>query len=163
MRLWSLHPEYLDAKGLVAAWREGLLAQKVLAGQTRGYTRHPQVERFLAMPDSLAAVSRFLHALVDEAEIRHYSFNRSKIVAEPCRGRMPVPLGQIRYELFFLAGKLASRDPERLLTPLWTDSLSSPESARLNPAFRPVPGPIAAWERNVRDIIVPFAEPGTVP
>jgi len=31
MRLWSLHPRYLDAKGLVALWREGLLAQKVLA------------------------------------------------------------------------------------------------------------------------------------
>lgn len=43
MRLWSLHPQYLDAKGLVALWREGLLAQAVLAGQTRGYKRHPQL------------------------------------------------------------------------------------------------------------------------
>ena len=36
MRLWSLHPRYLDAKGLVALWREGLLAQAVLKGQTKG-------------------------------------------------------------------------------------------------------------------------------
>jgi len=25
MRLWTLHPKYLDARGLVALWREGLL------------------------------------------------------------------------------------------------------------------------------------------
>jgi hypothetical protein len=29
-RIWSLHPKYLDARGLVALWREGLLAQAVL-------------------------------------------------------------------------------------------------------------------------------------
>ncbi|MDI3502728.1 MAG: hypothetical protein PWR13_285 [Archaeoglobi archaeon] len=28
MRLWSIHSKYLDAKGLVAVWREGLLAKK---------------------------------------------------------------------------------------------------------------------------------------
>ncbi|HKX52383.1 MAG TPA: pyrimidine dimer DNA glycosylase/endonuclease V [Nitrosospira sp.] len=38
MRLWTLHPRYLDTKGLVAAWREALLAQKVLSGLTSGYT-----------------------------------------------------------------------------------------------------------------------------
>ena len=37
MRLWSLHPRCLDAKGLVALWREGLLAQEVLRGKTRDY------------------------------------------------------------------------------------------------------------------------------
>jgi hypothetical protein len=36
MRLWTLHPKYLDARGLVALWREALLAQKVLRGATRG-------------------------------------------------------------------------------------------------------------------------------
>ncbi|WP_308727259.1 MULTISPECIES: pyrimidine dimer DNA glycosylase/endonuclease V [unclassified Arthrobacter] len=48
MRLWSLHPELLDAKGLVACWRETLLAQKTLAGQTAGYVNHPQLVRFRA-------------------------------------------------------------------------------------------------------------------
>jgi hypothetical protein len=33
MRLWSLHPEYLDANGLVALWREALLAQAFLQGK----------------------------------------------------------------------------------------------------------------------------------
>jgi hypothetical protein len=30
MRIWSLHPKYLDSKGLVALWRESLLAKNVL-------------------------------------------------------------------------------------------------------------------------------------
>ena len=47
MRLWSVHPRYLDTAGLTACWREALLAQKVLTGATRGYRRHPQLERFL--------------------------------------------------------------------------------------------------------------------
>ncbi len=38
MRIWTLHPQYLDRQGLVALWREGLLAQEVLRGQTRGAT-----------------------------------------------------------------------------------------------------------------------------
>lgn len=163
MRLWSLHPEYLDAKGLVAAWREGLLAQKVLAGKTRGYTRHPQLDRFIAMPDPLAAISRFLHAIVDEADRRGYTFDRLKISSAPCKGRMPIPSGQIRYELLFLAEKLTGRDPIRLKSALWIEALSSPESALLNPAFRPVPGPVAAWERNVREFIEPSGVPGIIP
>ncbi|WP_343214776.1 pyrimidine dimer DNA glycosylase/endonuclease V, partial [Dokdonella sp.] len=40
MRLWSLHPRYLDPQGLVALWREALLAKAVLRGETRGYTQH---------------------------------------------------------------------------------------------------------------------------
>lgn len=46
MRLWSLHPSLLDRAALVAGWREALLAQKVLRGETTGYRHHPQLERF---------------------------------------------------------------------------------------------------------------------
>jgi len=46
VRIWSLHPKYLDRQGLTACWREALLAQAVLNGATRGYTRHPQLVRF---------------------------------------------------------------------------------------------------------------------
>ena len=51
MRLWTLHPRYLDARGLVALWREALLAQKVLRGKTRGYRAHPQLQRFREQAD----------------------------------------------------------------------------------------------------------------
>ena len=43
MRLWSIHPRYLDSMGLVALWREALLAQAVLRGETKGYKFHPQL------------------------------------------------------------------------------------------------------------------------
>ncbi|MGA2330816.1 MAG: pyrimidine dimer DNA glycosylase/endonuclease V [Syntrophales bacterium] len=48
MRLWSLHPGYVDARGLVALWREGMLARKVLQHQTKGYKNHLQLHRFSA-------------------------------------------------------------------------------------------------------------------
>lgn len=50
MRIWSVHPSLLDAKGLVACWRETLLAQKVLQGLTKGYKNHPQLDRFSNPP-----------------------------------------------------------------------------------------------------------------
>lgn len=83
MRLWSIHPKYLDAKGLVALWRESLLAQKVLAGQTRGYTRHPQLIRFRKSSRPEKAIALYLHSICDEAERREYQFDRMKINSKP--------------------------------------------------------------------------------
>lgn len=74
MRLWSLHPKYLDTKGLLAVWREGLLAKHVLEGKTKGYTEHPQLERFLDAPEPLAAINRFLFCVLEESEKRGYKF-----------------------------------------------------------------------------------------
>ena len=67
MRLWSLHPGYLDSQGLVALWREALLAQKVLAGKTRGYKNHPQLERFKAHPHPPQAIAAYLVSVWEEA------------------------------------------------------------------------------------------------
>lgn len=63
MRLWSLHPKYLDPQGLVAPWREALLAQAVLRGETRGYRAHPQLQRFREQPAFLAAIGAYLLAV----------------------------------------------------------------------------------------------------
>src|SRR5436190_15488089 len=79
MRLWTLHPRYLDAKGLVAAWREALLAQKVLEGGTRGYRHHPQLQRFQAQRDPVAGIAEFLRGLASEADRRGYHFDSTKI------------------------------------------------------------------------------------
>ena len=70
MRLWTLHPRHLDAAGLVALWREGLLAQAVLLGRTRGYTRHPQLERFRAAADPVARITGYLRIVAAEAASR---------------------------------------------------------------------------------------------
>jgi hypothetical protein len=79
MRLWTLHPKYLDARGLVALWREALLAQKVLRGATRGYKHHPQLLRFAGQTNPPAALAAYLKAVHDEAMERDYKFDARKI------------------------------------------------------------------------------------
>ena len=169
MRIWSLHPCLLDRRALVACWRETLLAQKVLRGLTRGYTNHPQLIRFRAHPQPLEAVAAYLSGLADEADARGYSFNRTLIGAgehgagEHGAGEngadktespyasvalIPVPLGQLEYELAFLQHKVAGRDPE------WEHRLNKRLAARgelaacAHPLFEAVPGAIEPWEKT---------------
>ena len=144
MRLWSLDPALLDRRALVAGWRETLLAQKVLRGETKGYTRHPQLERFRDRPDPLQAIADYLHAIADEADQRGYSFDRGRI----SRARstdpdiMCVTSGQLDYELTFLQNKVAGRDPE------WGRThLDDTTNAEPHPLFVVVDGPIETWER----------------
>jgi hypothetical protein len=144
MRLWSLHPRYLDARGLTAAWREALLARAVLAGQTRGYRRHPQLHRFLSCPAPVEAIACYLAALHIEAENRGYRFDRGKLAGETfSTPGLTVTDGQITFELEHLRAKLRERDPERLsLLP------ARARDARAHPMFTIVPGPVEAWERG---------------
>lgn len=140
MRLWTLHPRYLDAKGLVAAWREALLAQKVLQGATRGYRNHPQLTRFKAHPDPIAALAEFLRGLDAEAKARGYHFNSTKIATTHTRRKIPVTTGQMTYEWEHLLRKLITRDPAR------HRELTSITSPTPHPLFRVVSGEIEPWE-----------------
>lgn len=110
MRLWTLHPKYLDRAGLLALWREALLAQAVLRGETRGYRNHPQLIRFRNHPEPTAAIGVYLAGILDEAVKRGYRFNPAKI--GPCRKitAIIVTRGQLLYERDHLLGKLALRD-----------------------------------------------------
>lgn len=112
MRLWTISPHYLDAKGLVALWRETLLAQAVLHGKTRGYKNHPQLNRFRENKDLL---NRYLHLICDEAGTRGYNFDRARIVAVRSKGKrkLAVTRGQVEYEWRHLLRKLKTRDPAR--------------------------------------------------
>jgi len=143
MRIWSLHPEYLDRQGLLACWRETLLAQAVLAGRTRGYDRHPQLERFRDVADPLGAVGSYLHHVADEADVRGYRFDRSRVDRAPsgAADAIDVTTGQLALEWAHLAGKLAVRDPERLAR--WKGVVEPAP----HPLFRVVDGPVASWER----------------
>lgn len=140
MRLWSLHPRYLDAKGLVALWREGLLAQKVLAGATRGYRHHPQLSRFRAQSDARGVIAAYLSEVQREAARRGYHFDAAKIGRCAGNVEMPVTRGQIDFELAHLRTKLALRDPAALQL---IASVSEPQP---HPLFRVVSGDIEAWE-----------------
>ncbi|MER8024667.1 pyrimidine dimer DNA glycosylase/endonuclease V [Glutamicibacter protophormiae] len=147
MRLWSLHPSLLDSKGLVACWRETLLAQKVLAGQSQGYANHPQLIRLRAQADPLESVGRYLQGLLEEARTRGYNFDATKIQhpALPERaGQVPVTIGQIEFETAHLLRKLKQRDPSR------ATYLASLETGQipLHPLFTAVPGLVEAWEKD---------------
>lgn len=142
MRLWSLHPSYLDAKGLTALWREGLLAKAVLAGQTRGYKNHPQLERFKSQPDPQAAIHAYLLEVYREAERRGYRFDLSKLgVTRPCP-KIRVTEGQLHYEWAHLQSKLLRRDPPR------HQRNASVTDIQPHPLMEVVPGPIEGWERQ---------------
>jgi hypothetical protein len=141
MRLWSLHPKYLDRQGLLAGWREALLAQKVLKGETRGYRNHPQLTRFRSRPDPLAAIGSYLAALADEADRRGYHFDRTKIHLGRETGIIPVSAGQLKYEWGHLQEKLSHRDPERFR------QLAGIELPEPHPAFEVSEGGIEEWEK----------------
>ena len=140
MRLWSLHPMYLDSKGLVALWREGLLARAVLAGQTRGYRNHPQLVRFLQATDPGAAVAAYLRVVHVEAVRRGYRFDPAKLGPVGDCPPLEVTRGQLAYEWIHLIAKLEIRAPG------WLDGLGPVALPELHPLFRLIEGGIAAWE-----------------
>lgn len=113
MRLWTVHPKYLDAKGLVALWREGLLARKVLRGETKGYTNHPQLIRFRNHPEPLKAIDAYLAGVLEESRKRGYKFDASKIDETVVTASIDETTGQLEYEWNHLLGKLETRDPKR--------------------------------------------------
>ena len=113
MRIWSVHPKYLDAKGLVALWRETLLAKNVLEGNTKGYKNHPQLNRFKAVEKPLEAINQYLAEVWDEATRRGYNFDRTKIDFDFQKIKIDVTTGQLQYEFNHLLKKLEQRDPER--------------------------------------------------
>lgn len=142
MRLWTIHPRYLNARGLVAAPREALLAQKVLAGGTRGYTRHPQLTRFQAQAQPVQAVAAFLTGLAEEADARGYHFDASKIVRPVFKDQIEETRGQLLYEWEHLRTKLRARSPEIFQR---HHMVKIPDAHLL---FRIVPGDVREWERR---------------
>ena len=111
MKLWIIHPKYLDSVGLVALWRESLLAQKVLQGKTKGYTNHPQLIRFKQHPSPLNAISGYLMEVWKESKKRRYNFDQSKIRARSRVVKITVTSDELRYELDWLKSKLRIRNP----------------------------------------------------
>lgn len=143
MRLWSVHPQYLDKQGLGGLWRETLLAQKVLRGETKGYRNHPQLERFRKTADPLAAIGSYLREIVNEACRRGYCYDESKILAEGYPELMPVTEGQLRYEWQHLQAKLKIRSPE-----VYAQNALA-ETPLPHPLLTIVPGEVEGWERVV--------------
>ena len=140
MRLWSLHPRQLDAQGLVALWREGLLALAVVRGKTRGYRHHPQLARFWDCRNPVRALEAYLRVVLAEAQARGFNFDSAKLGRGRARSRLTVARGQLEYEWRHLLRKLHRRDRAR-----WAKQRKAAPEA--HPTFAVVSGPMAVWER----------------
>ncbi len=140
MRLWSLHPKYLDSKGMVALWRESLLAKKVLSGNTKGYKNHPQLKRFKDSSDPLAAINYYLSVLHTEAHTRGYNFDIGKISDYNNTPLINVTSGQLNFETEHLFNKLQIRDP------LKYSVVKKTKRFLQHPLFNVVEGAIEPWE-----------------
>ena len=142
MRIWTFHPQYLDRQGLLALWREGLLAQAVLLGRTRGYRHHPQLARFREQSDPVGAIATYLATVHREAVRRGYKFDASKINERRSRFRIRETRGQLMFEWQHLKTKLGMRNPSVL------SAVAEVEEPRPHPLFRIVPGQVRNWERR---------------
>jgi hypothetical protein len=140
MRIWSLHPKYLDTKGLVALWRETLLAKHVLEGKTIGYKNHPQLKRFRKAKYPLDMINLYLSEVYREAENRNFKFDKQKINWTFKKEKLPVTTGQLNYEVQHLMMKLKNRDNQKY------QQLRSTPAFDCHPLFKPVDGDIEEWE-----------------
>lgn len=140
MRIWSLHPEYLDAKGLVALWRETLLAKHVLEGKTKGYKNHPQLNRFKKIKKPIDAINQYLSEIYNEALARNYNFDKEKINWKFKSCRLTVTKGQMLYEAEHLTKKLKLRDPKK------HKELKTVTTFKAHPIFKIINGKIEDWE-----------------
>lgn len=154
MRLWSLNPKYLDCKGLVACWREGLLAQKVLKGETKGYKNHPQLDRFInTCPNkdwSLIFISKYLDWIHIESYARNYNFDENKIHFKSDQikhiPQLKVTKGQLEYEWRHLENKLCDRQSQYQFDRncKYTNYGKNIEP---HPLFKVIKGDIESWEK----------------
>ena len=147
MRIWSLHPKYLDAKGLVALWREALLARNVLENKTRGYKNHPQLNRFRSSQYPVDSINQYLKDVYTEAENRGYEFRKKKIGAIVHYEKMPVTKGQILFETGHLLSKLKKRDQERFA---YLSEIKDPDP---HPLFFIIEGETESWEKLLTEDI----------
>lgn len=140
MQIWSLHPEYLDAKDLVALWCETLLAKNVLEGNTTCYKNHPQLNRFKQLKNPVAAIHQYLSGVHREALARGYNFDFTKFTTPKKIIEIPVTKGQIDFEWQHMLKKVQQRDPARF------EKLSTVKKFRPHPIFKIVPGDIEDLE-----------------
>jgi hypothetical protein len=142
MRLWSIHPKYLDSKGLVALWREALLAKKVLQDNTKGYKHHPQLARFQQHKFPVACINNYLRSVWIEANQRGYSFNKNLIDNNKKINLIPVSSGQLLFEIKHLRKKLKTRNKDHFKI------ISGIKVPVPHPLFSVRKGPVESWKKS---------------
>jgi hypothetical protein len=129
----------------VALWREALLAQAVLRGETRGYQHHPQLQRFREAPDPVASIAAYLADVHVESLRRSYRVAAEKVGARRDATPITVTRGQLEFEWHHLLAKLRSRAPEQY------DRLQDVHVPDAHPLLVAIDGDVAAWERGAGD------------
>lgn len=142
MRIWSIHPKYLDSKGLVALWRETLLAKNVLLGLTKGYKKHPQLVRFQKEKDPIKLIDTYLYFVYLNSEKRGFKFKKEKFGEIDTDKKIIVTKGQIDYEFKHLMSKLKTRDPKTYTY------FKNEKLIEANPIFKIQEGGIEVWEKT---------------
>jgi len=148
MRLWSIDLEYLDSKGLVALWREALLAKNVLEDNTKGYKNHPQLIRFKKSKDPLKEINKYLYIIYLESQNRNFKFNKLKFKQYKIENKIDITKGQIEFEFKHLLKKLKIRDQKKY------EEIKNIKPIKANKLFKIKPGKIESWEKipRVRNI-----------
>lgn len=142
MRLWSIHPKYLDAQGISGQWREALLAQKVLQGRTKGWRNHPQLIRFKEHRNYMDAIGYYLLKIYEESVNRNYIFNKNKIIKTNVNpAKIQITSNQIEYEYKLLMERLKKRSPIK-----YNENLGKDVIIFSHPLFVIVEGDIELWE-----------------
>lgn len=141
MRIWSFHPKYLDSKGLVALWRETLLAKNVLENKTKGYKNHPQLERFKNSTNALDSINYYLSIVFVEASTRNFNFDKEKFNQKNKIIKQKVTEGQLKYEFEHLKQKLLVRDLKKL------EEIKFVQLPDPHPLFLMINGNIESWEK----------------
>ena len=146
MRLWSIHPKYMDTPGLNGLWKEALLAKRVLEGQTKGYKNHPQLNRFKAQDSPQDSIHEYLYWVHKESLNRGFKYNQDKFCRpDETPAKIQVTSGQVLYEFKWFMEKIEKRCPE--LHDKLCKNIAFLEHIELHPMFELVAGDIEDWEK----------------
>jgi hypothetical protein len=143
MRLWSIHPKYLDASRLNAQWREALLCKACLEDKTVGYLNHPQYLRVKNHPHPHDFINKFLYSIWEEGFNRGYKYDDTKFAICLDFEPMEVTEDQIEYEFEHLQKKLGEFDEQYVSN----EQDFNEEGILLNDCFLLIPGPIMNFEK----------------
>ena len=150
MRLWSIHPKYLDSKRLTAQWREALLCRKVLEGKTKGYKSHPQFLRAKNHSQPFYFINYFLYTIWQEATNRGYNYDKSKLIMELSEKyqcpfeSIEVTTGQLEYEYHHMQLKAGEFSSQYVIN---EEAFMNEGFIEPNPCFVSIPGDIQSFEK----------------
>ena len=153
MRIWSIHPMYLDSKRLTAQWREALLCRAVLEGNTKGYKKHPQFLRVKNFHQPHYFINMFLYEIWNESKNRGYSFDKDKLMSDlslkyGCLlDLMEVTEGQLEYEFKHLQNKLGEFNSKYIEN----NQMINEDGILPNPCFMSIQGDIMDFEKILKN------------